>query len=647
MSDPVHDRLAAAIGAAYDVEQEIGRGGMGVVYRALDLRLKRHVAIKVLPPDLAFRSDIRKRFLREAETAARLNHPNIVPIYTVDECDGLVFFVMGLVQGESLGARLLRDRTPPVDEVRTILHDVADALAYAHAHGVIHRDIKPDNILLDVESGRPMVTDFGIARAAEADSRLTMTGMAMGSPAYMSPEQATGDREIDGRSDLYALGVVGYQMLAGGPPFKAANSAALMMKQINERPRPLREMRSGIPPGMAVAIDRALEKRPEDRWPDAAAFRDALAASEVALIDTEHRAVQAVGAARPLQPAAPARPSPLAPPRPAPMPQAPVPPVSASNADWQRYREEWLWYGREQRRLTKRQARRARRLAKVGDAGADLSDGQLVERRIILFRRNLISQGGIALMLAGINAAATPHFPWFIFPTLGMGMGLVGQWSRLWAEGITWRQIWKFGSDRGGPPTAAEERAARLRQEAQVAKLLPREVRGGPYAAAVRRAVEDRAAIVGIVESLSKADRALLPDVVPTVDALVDRTASLAQMLHRLDADLAPGMAEQIEARIAAVTREPSSSTDRERRLSLLERQRQTLQDLTARRDKVAAQLDSAGLALQNLRLDLLKLRSSGVQAAIGDVNNATVEARALSRDIAHALEAADELRKL
>jgi serine/threonine-protein kinase len=202
VSDVVRDRLAAAIGAAYDVEQEIGRGGMGIVYRVRDLRLKRHAAVKVLPPDLAFRADIRTRFLREAETAAQLSHPNIVQIYSVDERDGLVFFVMALVEGESLGARLVREPQPPIDEVRRILHDVADALACAHAHGVIHRDIKPDNILLDAGTSRPMVTDFGIARAAEADTRLTLTGVAMGSPAYMSPEQALGNREIDGRSDI-------------------------------------------------------------------------------------------------------------------------------------------------------------------------------------------------------------------------------------------------------------------------------------------------------------------------------------------------------------------------------------------------------------------------------------------------------------
>ena len=215
MTDQLRDRVAAAIGDRYLVEAELGRGGMSVVYRAADRRLHRRVAVKVLPPELAFNADVRERFLREAQTAAQLNHPNIVPIFTVDERDGVVYFVMALVEGESV-ATLLRQgpRRRPFDEVQRVLCDVADALAFAHGRGVVHRDIKPDNILIDRATGRPIVTDFGIARAAEADSRLTITGVAMGTPAYMSPEQALGDRDVDGRSDIYSLGVVGYQMLA-------------------------------------------------------------------------------------------------------------------------------------------------------------------------------------------------------------------------------------------------------------------------------------------------------------------------------------------------------------------------------------------------------------------------------------------------
>src|SRR5215218_7784380 len=255
---------------------------MAVVDRATDLRLNRPVAIKVLPPDLAFNPDVRMRFIREAQTAAQLSHPNIVPIYSVDDKDGgsLVYFVMAFVDGESLGVRLTREGAWPVDRTVRVLRDVADALAYAHARGVVHRDIKPDNILIDRASGRPMVTDFGIARAAAGEVRLTVTGVAVGTPAYMSPEQALGEREIDGRSDLYSLAVVGYHLLSGDTPFKAANTPAMLVKHVSERPRPIRERRPEVPAYLAVAIDRALSKRPEDRWADAAEFRDALDAAQ-------------------------------------------------------------------------------------------------------------------------------------------------------------------------------------------------------------------------------------------------------------------------------------------------------------------------------------------------------------------------------
>ncbi len=281
MNDYLRDRAIAAVGSNYHIDAEIGRGGMAVVYRAVDAHLHRTVAIKVLPPDVAFNSDVRTRFIREAQTAAQLNHPNIVSIYSVDDQDGvagggLVYFVMAYIDGESLGVRLAREGAWPIDRTVRVLRDVADALAYAHARGVVHRDIKPDNILIDRASGRPMVTDFGIARAAAGETRLTATGVAVGTPAYMSPEQAVGEREVDGRSDLYSLGVVGYQMLAGETPFKAANTPAMLVKHVSERPRPVRERRPEVPKYIADAIDRALAKRPEDRWADASEFRDAL-----------------------------------------------------------------------------------------------------------------------------------------------------------------------------------------------------------------------------------------------------------------------------------------------------------------------------------------------------------------------------------
>src|SRR5688572_1184503 len=276
MSDLLKDRVIVAIGTQYDIGDEIGRGSMGVVYRATDLRLRRTVAIKVLPPDLAFRPETRARFLREAEMSAQLSHPNIVPIFSVDEKDGIVYFVMAHIEGETLGERLEREPRSPVELVRRVLREVADALDYAHHRGVIHRDIKPDNILLDRHGARPVVTDFGIARAAEAQTRLTVTGVAVGTPAYMSPEQAMGDRELDGRSDIYSLGVVGYRMLAGELPFRASSSASMMLKHLSEQPMPLVGQRPDAPPALLAAVDHALAKRPEDRWKDAGALRDAI-----------------------------------------------------------------------------------------------------------------------------------------------------------------------------------------------------------------------------------------------------------------------------------------------------------------------------------------------------------------------------------
>jgi serine/threonine protein kinase len=272
----LRDRVTAAFGAQYLIGPEIGRGGMAVVYSAEDVRLQRHVALKVLPPDLAFRSDVRERFVREAQTAARLNHPHIVPIYAVHEEAGMVCFAMGLVTGESVAARLQRDPRPPVEFVATVLEQTADALAYAHACGVVHRDVKPDNILLDRDSGRAMVTDFGIARAAESGSRLTQTGIAVGTPAFMSPEQATGDKEVDGRSDLYSLGVVGYLMLAGRLPFEATTTPAMLVKHVSETPPPIMSVRPSAPGSLVAILEKCLNKRPSDRWDSALQMRDAL-----------------------------------------------------------------------------------------------------------------------------------------------------------------------------------------------------------------------------------------------------------------------------------------------------------------------------------------------------------------------------------
>ena len=271
--DPLRDALEKAIGFQYRIERLLGRGGMGAVYLAHELALDRDVAIKVLPPEQAGAPQLRERFRREARTAARLNHPNIVPLYTFGEVDGLVYFVMGYVAGESLASRLRREGPLVSDVARTLLAEMADALSYAHRHGVVHRDIKPDNILIDADSGSPRLTDFGIAKATVSDAQLTTAGQLMGTPAYMSPEQALGRIDIDARSDLYSLGIVGYEMVSGRLPFDAETPMDALTQRLTQEPRPLRAVAPNVAENLIVAIGRCLQKDPAKRWPDAKSLR--------------------------------------------------------------------------------------------------------------------------------------------------------------------------------------------------------------------------------------------------------------------------------------------------------------------------------------------------------------------------------------
>ncbi|MEJ2217799.1 MAG: protein kinase [Gemmatimonadota bacterium] len=269
-------RLAAALSDRYRIERELGEGGMATVYLARDLKHDRDVAIKVLKPELAavLGAD---RFVQEIATTAQLQHPNILPLFDSGEADGFLYYVMPYVEGESLRDRLDRERQLGVDEAVKLVVEVADALQYAHEHGVVHRDIKPENILL--HAGRPMVADFGIALAvsAAAGGRMTETGLSLGTPHYMSPEQATAEKEISGRSDIYSLATVLYEMLAGDPPHVGASAQQIIVKIVTDEPRPITELRKSVPPNVAAAVAKALEKLPADRFESAQAFANALA----------------------------------------------------------------------------------------------------------------------------------------------------------------------------------------------------------------------------------------------------------------------------------------------------------------------------------------------------------------------------------
>jgi serine/threonine-protein kinase len=268
--------LQAALAGEYSLERELGRGGMGVVYLARDVQLDRDVAIKVLPTHLAQTAEARERFVREARTAAGLSHPHIVPIHRVGEAGGFVFFVMSYVAGETLGERLrARGPLPPADATR-VLREVAWALAYAHGRGIVHRDVKPDNIMIEAGTGRALVTDFGIAHAGEDPGPATEPGKIIGTAHYMSPEQAANE-PIDGRSDIYALGVVGYLAVSGRLPFETSNLPALLVKQATEAPMSVMRAAPGLPPALGAAIDRCLARDPAVRFADVEALAAALA----------------------------------------------------------------------------------------------------------------------------------------------------------------------------------------------------------------------------------------------------------------------------------------------------------------------------------------------------------------------------------
>jgi serine/threonine-protein kinase len=643
---------------------------MAVVYRATDVRLNRRVAIKLLPPELAFNADVRERFLREAQTSAQLTHPHIVPIYTVDEREGMVYFVMALVDGESLAQRLAREPQLPIDDARRILADVAVALSYASSRGVVHRDVKPDNIMLERGTGRAVVTDFGIARAAAGDSRLTVTGVAVGTPAYMSPEQALGERELDGRSDIYSLGVVGYQMLAGRTPFRAANTPAMLVKHISETPHPVESLRPDVPPALAQAVMRALAKKPEQRWSDAAEFRAAILAQR-ASGSFSAPAADAPPAPQPEsvrdEPSALSSPPPAfyqspftgpahAPPRPSRPVEAPaspdlpalppMPPLPSfgSKADWREWRRMQRRWDEERRRREK-MALQSRRRAE------ELDVGRPVAERIASWRRKAFGGMSTIVGLATVNVLTSPQHMWFVFPGVFIFLGVVSHAGHLWADGIPLSQLFTRGTlqpdEKGRAASSALPAASHVDEMAR--RLAPAHVLAGPHGATVRRAAEDRASVEETLGRLAPAEREMIPDVLPTVISLAERVGSLATTLHGLDADVSAASVTSLDQRIATLKTEAGDepSAEQERRIALLERQRATIAELMERRGALSGQLESASLALHNLRLDLIKLRSSGLGSAMSDLTSATQEARAISREIGHAVDAVGEVRRL
>jgi serine/threonine-protein kinase len=268
-------RLRAALAGRYTLDRELGRGGMATVWLARDLKHDRAVALKVLRPEIAQALGT-ERFLREIELTARLHHPRLIPLLESGEAAGQLFYVMPCVSGESLRDRLRRQIQVPLTDALGITREVAEALSYAHGQGVVHRDVKPENIML--EDGHAVVTDFGLAKAltVAGGKKLTETGISVGTPAYMSPEQGAGSRELDQRSDLYSLATVLYEMLAGDPPFSGVNGQAMLARKAADPVPRLRTVRPDVPPTLEQVIERALARAPADRFATVAEFAAAL-----------------------------------------------------------------------------------------------------------------------------------------------------------------------------------------------------------------------------------------------------------------------------------------------------------------------------------------------------------------------------------
>ncbi|MEX1186421.1 MAG: protein kinase [Gemmatimonadaceae bacterium] len=292
------NRLASALEGRYSIVREIGTGGMATVYLAEDVRHRRKVAIKVLHPELTAVLGP-ERFLNEIELTANLQHPHILPLFDSGAADNLLFYVMPFVEGETLRQKLMREQQLPIAEAVRIASDIADALEYAHKHGVVHRDIKPENVLL--HEGRPLVADFGIALAVQhaGGERMTQTGMSLGTPQYMAPEQAMGDKAVDHRADIYALGAVTYEMLTGEPPFTGPNAQAVVAKILTTDPSPLVAKRRSVPPQVNAAVLTALEKMPADRFASAAEFSEAIAGRGPTLAHTSATVATVTSAAAP------------------------------------------------------------------------------------------------------------------------------------------------------------------------------------------------------------------------------------------------------------------------------------------------------------------------------------------------------------
>jgi len=627
---------------------------MGIVYCARDRRLKREIAIKVLPPELSFRADIRQRFLREAETAAQLNHPNIVPIYTVEEKDNLVYFVMSYIKGDNLGQRLQQHGPIAPVEVRRILREVADALSYAHNRNVIHRDIKPDNIIIDEETGRAMVTDFGIARALtdSGDSRLTATGMAIGTPAYMSPEQSAGDSAIDGRSDLYSLGVVGYQMLCGQPPFVANNTPSMLVKHLSEKPIPVDERWPDLPQDLSRAVMMCLEKDPADRFPSAAAFAVALDGGSMPTLATRASSAASTAGTR-----ANTREREITEPlrdRYTPPTQSPYMPSQPSPEELSKWNAPM----------------------------------------VVSFRRKLAPYLAVNAILVPISLFSNHDF---IALTVIWTVALAFKYSKLWAAGYDWHDVFRQPRERLLFDVAAEtiddaralfddkkraEVRARARSRGQgmfspisslptMQPFQPYPRIGGPttslspipagspapfadsrYGSAIREAESDHREIHRQLLNMPPDEREQIPEVAASADAVFRKVQQLALTLSDMDRSAGRETPEGVEREITMLESQAnpldySASEGRVRRLAMLRRQRRAIAEIGRKKKEAQEKLDNCRHLLRSMRLELVRFRTGGLNAQPTGLTMVTQQAQSVVREMGYLSDANAEINAL
>ncbi|MGH7536303.1 MAG: serine/threonine-protein kinase, partial [Gemmatimonadales bacterium] len=458
---------------------------------------------------------------------------------------------------------------------------------------------------------------------------LTGAGVAIGTPSFMSPEQAAGERDIDGRSDLYSLGVVTYQMLTGELPFTAPTVAGILMKQITEPAQDVRARRPDVPEDLALAVSRCLEKDPENRWSSADALRRALETRSVGGYQPTGLGWKAGQRAAPGGPGAGVQRA--GPPR----RDRPRTELERATAEIRRGQRQFGGeLGRDRDALRGRGLHQRRERSDESNL-PDTGEPRIVQR----VRGQFASWAAVSLGCFGINLATGLDSPWFLFPTFGMGIGLLRNYAKLWQAGYSWRDV----LTRPPAPDAVETTMVKGARPRQLPT--PSADDYGAHLGAVQQVHGDRLAILKLLEKLPPAERKMLPEVQQTCDALYARATDLARTLHAMDGNIETEGLNQIDDRISALGRE-ADDPERARRLNLLQRQRQTIVDLQQRRVQVAANLESCVLAMQNVRFDLLRLRSAGVAAVLTDLTQATQQAKALSRDVDNAIAAAGEIRE-